>query len=154
VLNVEDPAKLHAIQVDTRDELQWKWRVWIPAGRVYVIRSTGDSVPKEGYPPEGGSIWIREPGEYVIDYHIDRDRRDGKWYGNLKTKAGSVGHDLQPWVSWQSRTSTRGGVSTSTRSFEPDQRFELIRYRISQASSSDKIEDPSAGFMIWLEPSK
>jgi hypothetical protein len=40
------------------------------------------------------------------------------------------------------------------QTFEPGQRIELIRHRVSQASDSGKIEDPSAGFMVWLEPAK
>ena len=151
-LSVDDPTKLCAIQVDTRDELTWKWRVWIPENRVYRLRLYGEEVPAKGFPNEGGTIWLREPGECVVEYRITRDPRDGKWYGGLKAGPGSVGKDAQPWVEWKSRTSTTGGVGKDTRSFEPDQRVELTRHRVSQADSSDDIEDPAAGFMIWLEP--
>jgi hypothetical protein len=153
-ISVDDPTKLHAIRVDTADELTWKWRIWVPENRVYVIRCFGQEVPKDGFPSEGGSIWLREPGEHVIQYRIERDRRDDKWYGQLETVSGSVGKDLQPWVSWSSKTSTSGGVGNTTRSFDADERVELIRHRVSQSGDSTKIEDPAAGFMIWLEPAK
>jgi hypothetical protein len=155
VLVVDDPTKIHAIQVNTRDELTWKWRVWIPPGRKCVIRAFSDGIPKKGFPQQGGSLFIHEPGEHMIGYEIDRDRINGKWYGKTTLAGtGSVGKDDQPWVEWTTKTSTSGGVPTDVRTFESDQRVELIRFRISQTSDSSKIEDPSAGFMIWLEPTK
>jgi hypothetical protein len=155
VLVVDDPAKIHAIQVNTRDELTWKWRVWIPAGRSYVIHTFSDGIPKNGFPQQSGSLFIHEPGEQVIGYEIDRDRTNGKWYGKTTLAGtGSVGKDDHPWVEWRTKTSTSGGVPRDPRTFESGQSVELIRFRISQASDSSKIEDPSAGFMIWLEPTK
>lgn len=151
-LNVEDPTKLHAIRVETDNELEWKWRIWIPEGASYRLRGHGGPVPKEGYPTTGGTTYLRESGEHVIRYRIRRDPRDGRWNGSLHSPTGSVGKDHQPWVEWSSRTSTSGGVGSSTRSYETDQRVEIIRHRVSQASSSTNIEDPAAGFMIWLEP--
>lgn len=151
-LLVDDPTKVHAIRVDTRDELLWKWRVWVPQGSVYVVSSQADGVPKEGFPEGSGAIWIREPGEHTIEYRIDRDRRNDESYGKMIAGGGSVGHNMQSWVNWGSRISTTGGVPTSTRSFEPGKPIELIRHRVSQASRSDPMEDPSAGFMIWMEP--
>jgi hypothetical protein len=153
-LPVDDPGKLQAIQVDTGEELLWKWRVWLPENRVYLVRERSEEIPKDGFPPEHGSIGIRDPGEHVITYRITRDPRNGQWYGNLHAASGGTGKDAHPWVEWPSRTSSGGGVGGTTRTFEPDERVELIRLRVSQASNSSMIEDPSAGFMIWLEPSK
>jgi len=101
----------------------------------------------------GGTTFLREPGEHVIRYLVRRDPRDDSWYGSLHTESGSVGRDPQPWVEWGTRTSTSSGVGKSTRSYETDQRVEIIRHRVSEkASSSTQIEDPVAGFIIWLEP--
>ena len=151
-LNIEDPTKLHAIRVDTNSELEWKWRIWIPEGASYRLRAHGGPVHQQGYPIRGGTMHLREPGEHVIRYRIRRDPRDGRWNGSLHTQTGSVGKDHQPWVEWSSRTSAGSGVGSSTRSFETDQQVEIIRHRVSQASSSANIEDPAAGFVVWLEP--
>jgi hypothetical protein len=152
-LNIDDPTMLHAIRIDTDSELGWKWRIWVPEGASYRLRGYGGQVPKEGYPSQGGTMYLREPGEHVVRYLIRRDPRDGRWNGSLHTRSGSVGKDHQPWVEWSSRTFTGGGVGSSTRSFETDQQVEIIRHRVSEkANSSAKIEDPAAGFMIWLEP--
>jgi hypothetical protein len=151
-LPVDDPTKFTAVEVETRDDFIWRWRVWIPEGQVYVVRSFADGIPEKGIPANGGSIFIHDPGEHVIEYRIDRDRKDGKWYGSLVAAGGSVGKDEQPWVEWRSRTSIGGGIGKTARSFEPGKRFELIRHRVSKASDSSKMEPVTAGFMIWLEP--
>ena len=153
-ISVEDATKVYAIRVDTDDDLAWKWRIWLPENRVYVLRSHGEDVPKTGFPPAGGSIWLREPGEHVVVYRIRRDERNSQWYGQLETRTGSVGSDNHPWVEWTSRTSTTDGVGKSTQAFAPNQRVEIIRHRVSQNRDSTKIEDPAAGFMIWLEPTR
>jgi hypothetical protein len=153
-LSIEDESKLHAIAVPSDDDLTWKWRIWIPANRVYVLRSVGGGIPTTGLPRGGGSLRIDQPGEQVIAYRITRDPRNGQWFGSLEAKTGSVGGDNHLWVEWQTRMSTSAGVGTTTQSFEANERVELIRKRISQAADSRKIEDPSAGFMIWLEPAK
>jgi hypothetical protein len=154
VISVDDPERIHAIRIDTGGDLLWKWRVWLPENRVYVLRSHGDKVPKEAYPNEGGSIWLREPGEHVIVYRIQRNAQNDEWYGQLETRTGRVGSDNHPWVTWSTKTSTSGGVGNSTQAFEATERVEIIRHRVSQNSDSSKIEDPAAGFMIWLEPAK
>jgi hypothetical protein len=151
-LRVEDVTKLHAIRAETDNELEWKWRIWLPQGARYRLRGSGGSIPEHGYPTSGGAITLREPGEQVIRYTIRRDPRDGQWYGTLQAQGGSVGKDQHRWVEWSSKSSTESGVGTSTRSFRPEEQVELVRFRVSQAKSSEDIENPSDGFMIWLEP--
>ena len=96
-------------------------------------------------------MYLREPGEHVIRYLIRRNR-EGRWFGSLHTPIGSVGSDHHPWVEWSSLTSTSGGVGSSTRSYETDEQVEIIRHRVSQANDTANIEDPAAGFVVWLEP--
>src|SRR5262245_56522730 len=151
-LHVSDATKLHMIRVDTDSELEWKWRIWIPKGASYHLRGYGELIPKEGFPTSGGTIDLREPGEHVIRYSIRRDPKDEQWYGTLQTDDASVGKDLQPWVKWPSHRSNSEGVGKSTRGYTPGERVVLIRHRVSQATSSGGIEDPSAGLMIWLRP--
>lgn len=151
-LSIEDASQFHAMRVSGDDDLEWAWRIWIPEGCVYRLRLVGSEIPKEGFPPQtGGTIWLRESGEHLIRYRIRRDPRDGKWYGRLSAPTGSVGKDEQPWVEWPSHTSMTGGVGGGTKVFSPDERVELARHRVSQAKSSEDIEDPAAGFLIWLE---
>jgi hypothetical protein len=152
-LAIDDATKIHAIETRQPDELTWRWRLWIPEGRTYVIRSTGGEIPKVGFPQLGGSMWVREPGEIWIEYRITKDPHSGTWRGSIHRKEGSVGSDEQPWVDWGNRSGTGEGVGTSTRSYAPDETVVITRQRFGQSvPSSEDIPDPAPGFMIWLEP--
>jgi hypothetical protein len=154
-LSVDDKTKLHAIRVRTADEFVWKWRIWIPEGRAYLLKDVGGKIPKEGFAQANGSIRLDEPGETWVEYRISPDPVSGLWMDHLRTSNASVGSSTQEWVKWKQRVSTSGGVSYTTLASEPGETIILARERVSQsATSSSKIEDPSAGFMIWLEPTK
>jgi len=154
-LFVEDESKLCAIRVRTDDDLTWKWRVWIPPGRGYRLRTdqvAGHKVSKEGFGTRGGTITMRDSGEYWVKYQIRQDLIDGKWYGSLSWEGGSVCKDLQEWVEWPQKTATGTGVGYSVKVHNSTGPFELIRYRVSQsADDSEDIEDPSSGVHVWLE---
>jgi hypothetical protein len=151
-LAVDDPAKIHAIQVRQPDSLTWRWRLWIPEGRTYALRSVGGKIPAKGYPELGGTLFVRDPGEMSVEYRITKDPRSDTWRGAMSVKGGSIGSDEHAWVTWSNRTGTGVGVGTSTRSFEPGATVVLTRQRFGQGDSSDDIPDRAPGFMIWLEP--
>lgn len=154
-LSIDDPAKFHAIRVRSDNDYLWKWRVWVPEGREYRIYLATEDIPKEGYPQSQGMITLDHAGESWIEYRIAKDPNSNNWMDKLSTPSGSVGSSSQPWVTWGSHVSTGAGVSYKTEVSEPNKTVLLARERVSKkAKSSDKIEDPSAGFMIWLEPVK
>jgi hypothetical protein len=152
-LSIEDDELFHAIEVRTPEEFVWKWRIWIPEGAAYTLHHTSEKIPKRGFPASHSTITLTNPGEQWVEYRISRNARSGKWMDGLLTSMGSVGSSQQDWVEAGSRVSTGDGVGTTTKSFVPGQTIVLERYRVSTtANSSSKIEDPSAGFMIWLVP--
>jgi hypothetical protein len=154
-LSIDDPTKTSVIEVRTTDDFTWKWRVWIPEGRAYQLQMATEDIPKTGYPESRGTISLDEPGETWIEYRIAPSPNSELWMDKLSTPTASVGSSSQPWVKWKRHTSTGEGVGHSTDVFEPGSNVLIARHRVSQtATSSDKIEDPSAGFMIWLEPVK
>jgi hypothetical protein len=112
-----------------------------------------EKIPKQGVPGGQGTITITEPGEMWIEYRIARDSRMEKMMDRLSTSNGaSLGGSEQRWVDagW---VSTGDGVQTSSTEFEPDGRVLLARHRVSTTvNNSASIEDPSQGFMVWLEP--
>lgn len=152
-LSVEDESKVYAISVRTADDFTWKWRVWIPEGRQYLLHYTSESIPKQGYPRSHGTITIVRAGEMWIEYRITRGPRSGKMTDKLSASTGSsVGSSEQSWVDSRS-VSTGDGVGRSTTEFEPDEVVLLNRHRVSTTvNSSSMVEDPSQGFMVWLEP--
>jgi hypothetical protein len=154
-LSISDPTKLHAIRVDTSEELTWKWRLWIPEEQGYRLRSYEGEVPKSGYPSSGVTISRLKSGETWIDYRIRSDPKSGKLCGAMRMPGFRAGGDSHDWVQWPRKRSTLDGVTSSTHVFVPGQTVELIRLRVSKdAASAQDIEDPAAGFMIWLEPIK
>lgn len=154
-LSVDDPTKPYAIQVRSPDEHAWKWRIWIPEDRSYLLKFTSERIPKLGFPANSGLITLEQSGETWIEYRLSPDAKSGIWYDTLSTPVGSVGSSPQDWVNWKQRTSTDDGVGHTTKEYEPGKPIVLARKRVSQmATDSSKIEDPAAGFMIWLEPTK
>jgi hypothetical protein len=151
-LYVVDETKPHAIQAETDNVLEWRWRIWVPKGIKYRVRVYGGLVPAAGFPKDGSTVYLHESGEQVVRYVIRRDPRTNLWNGELRTVGAAVSADEQAWVEWTSRTSTSSGVGQSTKSFEPTETIELIRHRVSQANTSAAIPDPADGFMVWLEP--
>ncbi len=152
-LSIDDETQLHAIRTASGESLEWAWRLWIPEGHEYKLRGDGGKIAKNGWPNEGGTMFLRDAGELVVRYRITQDPRDGKWYGSLSTRSGSVGKDSQEWVTWKSTSSTTSGIGATTEAFAEsrDTVVELCRHLVSQENSSSKIEDPASGFVIWLE---
>lgn len=152
-LTIEDDALFHAIQVRTHEDLVWKWRIWVPEGAGYTLHHVSETIPKAGFPKAKSMITLVKPGEQWVEYRITRDDRTGEWMDRVSTSSGWVGGLQQDWAGGGSRVSMSDGVSTSTESFKAGQVVVLERYRVSTtANDSSKIEDPSAGFMIWLVP--
>jgi hypothetical protein len=153
-LSIDDPTKLHAIQVRQTDELVWKWRLWIPAGHSYVLHTVGGKVPHEGFPPNSNTLTISHTGETWVEYRIAKNANDGHWWGMVAMPGVRTNGSEQPWVDWRPRVGSGECVGETTETCEPDKAFLLGRYYYSQSAArgSQTIEDPASGFMIWLEP--
>jgi hypothetical protein len=156
VLAIDDKSKIHVIRVDTRDKLAWKWRIWLPEGQAIKVHVTDDIAPKRGIISGHGTMGIHDPGEHVVQFRIDKDRRNDLWEGTLFGDNGSVGGYDQPWVTWKSPSTNWSGVGTKTRSFEPGKRIELIRHVVTESTAAGKPNPttPASGFAIWIEPAK
>jgi hypothetical protein len=154
-LSITNPTQFHAIRVRTDDDYVWKWRVWVPEGREYRINLAAAAIPKTGFPIANGMVTLNQPGESWIEYRISKSPDSDRWSDRLLTPNGSVGGSGPSWVTWKRQTSTGEGVSYNTESMDSGKPIVLARQRVSEkATDSRQIEDPAAGFMIWLEPVK
>jgi hypothetical protein len=63
VLSIDDPTKVCAILVRTSPDHVWKWRVWIPEGRSYLLKYAGGTIPKSGIPKADGYITMSQSAE-------------------------------------------------------------------------------------------
>ncbi|QDU87601.1 hypothetical protein Pla175_09660 [Pirellulimonas nuda] len=156
-LIVEDPTRLAAVQCPQTDELSWKWRVWLPAGHNYLVRTAGDDggqvVPATGFIPSLSGQVLESGTENVIEYRIRRDLQTDVWRGSVRIagqlRVTSGNHD---WVDWPMRCSKTGGVNGTTESQDAKNPMVLMRFQIAEVNRSDEIPDPARGFLIWIEP--
>jgi hypothetical protein len=156
-LSIDDETKVHAIAVRTSDDLTWKWRVWVPQAMNVNLHYRFGQVPKTGVPPAQGGSSLG-PGEHWIELKASRDRSGKNWSASLSTPGGGVSTSISPedhWFDWGSMASTGDGVGTSTKIMDDDKSvFVLNRMRTAPVNSSakvEKMEGPTAGFIIWLE---
>jgi hypothetical protein len=157
-LSVDDPTKIHAIQVRTGDDLLWKWRIWIPEGETVFAHLRWGEISRTGYPKSRGSTRLQS-GENWITLQAVRRQTDGQWMANMQTAVGGVGQSIlkeAAWFDWPGgKMSTSDGVGFSTRVAESSERhFLLMRHRVGQVDSSTEISRSDAmfpGFIVWLE---
>jgi hypothetical protein len=158
VLSIEDPAKVYAIQVQTLDDLTWKWRVWVPAGRRIFAKSCWGNVPRDSFPHPDGIIQLRE-GDNWVTLSARKDPGDGSWKGVMATegaKASSPIGQPQTWLDKVSRGAGTYGVGMSTAVWLDEAKpLLLLNYRVLPDSSSGAAksgDELRPGFVIWLEP--
>lgn len=162
-LVVDDPTKLQAIGIDTYNDWAWKWRIWIPAGKAYRVRSATADIPKRGQFPSnvGFSTLGAEPEgrELVLSARIER-----KPSGELRlaiaregtTSYSSVLDKNSDWLLKGSIGSSFEEVADTTRTAKPGEPLVLIRKQVYYASPSGQIPprpepDTTDGLMVWLE---
>lgn len=161
VLTIEDSSKLHAIQVQTNDNLQWKWRIWAPDDDEYTLRFKWGEVPKDGFPELDVGCSI-EPGENLITLTLQKDRNDGEWKTRVETTSGDGIYrsirEPEPWFLWTINHIDRDGVEFSTEvEPTPKKQFLLQRFRTVDDELKAKGLDPTKsdellpGFLIWVE---
>ena len=155
-LSIDDPTRIHAIEVRTSEPLLWKWRVWVPQGQTVLARYHFGSMPSSGVPPASGSLHLK-PGEnwVTLRAHV---KRPSSWSARLETAGSYVGTGIpEPdrWWQWPFTSSTDSGVGFTTElAPEREPIFVLKSLRVSPNRNSGRLlppDDPTSGFIIWLE---
>jgi hypothetical protein len=155
-LSVDDPTKIHAIEVRTSEPLMWKWRVWVPEGPTVLARYRWGSNPSSGTPPASASLQLK-PGENWVTLRA-HDKRPNSWSARLETATDYVGTSIREpdrWWQWPTSSSTDSGIGFTTAVVaEGDSTFVLKHYRVSPNRNRGqplRPTDPTSGFIIWLE---
>jgi hypothetical protein len=157
-LSIDDDTQFHAIlspQTDP-DKFDFKWRVWVPEGRRYLVHFASENISQQGYPKPNfeGSLWLDQSGEQWIEYQVFKESDSGKWRAMLDTENASVVGAEQQWPEWLPRTGGGKGVGLTTEVFKPDRTIEIARWHFGKGTTGTPIAYPSAGYLIWLEPVK
>jgi hypothetical protein len=158
VLTVDDPSKVHAIQIRENKDLSWAWRVFIPAGSKINLDYTMRNIPREGFPESFGGMRSPASGEHVIRFSIRKDPKTEQWKSVIETDStkmfGIVGEEWflksPPW------STLFHGVGSQTKAEGADGILLLHRLRAFPPDAQGGVADPGRdvlcpGFMLWLE---
>lgn len=174
-LTIDDPAKPHAIEVETNEENHWRWRVYIPDGSNYGVSCYSNYIPQFGIPEKKGSGgWSTlPPGEHRFDLWVEPDQsnRDLLKVRFNRFGAGGVKMNISKRkLDWIYNEETQGStyswstVGKQTKSFRLDEPIVLFRLRpyVPKVSGRDAngrptgwthetITEPCDGLMIWID---
>ena len=160
-LSIEDPTKLHAIEVRTKDAMIWKWRIWVPERMNAQLRFAWSDVPLDGYPAadvaEKDNL---KPGEQWISVTVQKAPGIDNWQCALEFQDSKIIWPIprdRLWFLQRRYSRCAGGVSTSSESDDVEDgrnTFLLRRERVQlEHKPVDAMDDPEKlpGFMLWLE---
>jgi hypothetical protein len=159
-LTINDPAKIHVLQLPTRDNYHWKWRIYLPEGRWKVFQGAGGVRP-QGFDNVAHSMSSLEAGEFTLEALVDRSP-DGSprflWIrDNGKSTIGISEENyerLKSGAGW----STLGGIGRTELRAVNDAPLELLRVRSHKVLSEEPgsrttgtTDEPTFGLLLWIE---
>ncbi|QDU57149.1 hypothetical protein Pan181_33630 [Aeoliella mucimassa] len=155
-LTIDDPTKIHAIQVETESPLVWKWKVWIPEGSGVVWhKAMAGTIPAATDPlPEKGVGFSQEGGEELLfTVRVYQDLY-GQWVlghqlGGNSSFVKLSDDDLaaiRDTTGWSSQ-----GVWATTVTCDADKPFILMRRSYAPSSGGGtNLLGEGPGILIWL----
>jgi hypothetical protein len=166
-LTISDPKKLHVIKVPTTDGDTWRWRLFVPDDRKFLLHTSVGDVPLTGYTGGSGSSTALSAGEHTVSARIARDISSNRVLrfdlgGGSSISTGMEGK-RGDWLDREMRGySTAGAGAGKTDSAEPGQPLELLRLRVMEvvevkhpdgSITKDSVtpKGSSDGFLIWIE---
>jgi hypothetical protein len=77
---VDDVQRLYAGAVTSLDKFTWRWRVYLPEGRRFVLRTANSQIPESGLATPPGWVGDELPnGELIVTVAAHKDQA-GKWW--------------------------------------------------------------------------
>jgi hypothetical protein len=166
-LTISDPKRLHVIQIPTTDADTWRWRVFVPDDRQFLLHTSVGDVSLAGYTGGSGTSTTIPAGEHTVSARIARDiagKRVLRFdFGNGGSTSTGMEGRRGDWLDRDMRGySTAGAGVGKTQSAEPGQPLELIRLRAmetvevkhpdgSVTKESVTPKGAADGFLIWIE---
>jgi hypothetical protein len=170
VFEVTDPAKAHAIFVRRTEDKAWRWRVYLPPGRRYMMKWAVDDIPGRG---ELASQWEGQHFEplplerstFNVDLYL-RKGADGKWrwfvrypWGELSRELPETHSVVAPQEPVALNTDIAGRMEVTVSDLrEP---LVLFRYQVIPQAEFDAAqtqgkmpEGPHDGVQVWIELAK
>ena len=178
-LTIEDPTKAYAISVPTFEENSWRWRIFLPPGRMYALNERSGRLPAPSQHP--GDEWFDAvkrhgsgssssgsnlSGEFTLEAKLIK--QDDRWLlvtqftksdGDSSTRSGGR-TSIHPdeWLSEQRSRPTRSDVpAVDQKTFDRDapilllHRMEPLITETEGGFTSRTPEGPANGFVLWIE---
>jgi len=126
VIDVQQPGRIHAIQLPPQGDEPVKFRVYLPPGRTYSLKMRANDIPAGGVPEDRRSD-ILQPGEYVISVDI-------------QSKSFSQDAGLSPEAQASVTVENRGNVRP---------RRSVVVHRLTE-KENDWIKNQQSGLMNFI----
>jgi len=156
---VNDSSRLHVGAVTSLNPFTWRWRLYVPKNRRFILRTANSQIPESGFATPLGWVGDELPaGELIVTIAAHKDA-GGKW--SIVTMVPNersrfpVAPNETAWLNsgyygW--RQTGRDGVVA----FDSDQPVLLLRARESIVANGRHSVNmkPTNGVMVWIEEQK
>lgn len=155
-LTIDDPEKIHAIQIVTDYPLAWKWRIYIPEGRKVRIANYNHQISKDGLPEANNGLPLIGPKEFVVTVKLDK-QPDGRWRSGVSCD-GQTTYRIIPdgATSWLDEGESGSQFKQVHRDVSVEQAGEplvLLRKRVFyDRGQIPPVNEPAKtdGLLVWL----
>ena len=172
---VDEPHRIHATALHTRNQMGWKWNVYLPPGKAWQINGAVGRILGRGHWPAPRITGERDispsgTGRIMkLEGHISRSFED-PWV--LMVEADRRVFEANEFAAWglSSHIPREAEVldcllgKRGARSFEgggnsldigrvttKNNDLELVRWRWDPKDENAKLGDPRPGFCIWID---
>jgi len=179
-LSIDDPTRIHAVAVNMAEPDRYRWRVWVPQGRNYSLCYARFDVPLTGLPTDRQSIieYYFEAGEHLLDFRlklVDEKKLVAYLRGKGETNGMGTNIDLFEMKNrWIYHDFSKGrtdevveGIGFKNMSVAGNEPLVLFRLRAREVVPNNydktgiprgwsylRIDEPTDGLIIWIEPSR
>lgn len=155
-LVITDPNRIHIVAVPTYEDLLWRWRIYVPAGKTLRLYESSYDIPETGFPLSSVSSGLHE-GEYLLTAAVRRDRH-GKWQvtvaGPRSSSSTGFSDEHATWLTDSAGWSVEQAGNGEAQVFNIDEPIVLLRLRCMKKQrdgSSSTTPEPADGVMVWIK---
>ncbi len=163
---IQDTQRVHAVRLPSIEDLTWRWRLYVPAGKQYKLHHMQGEIPRETGGSTTGHGWeVLESGEYVVTCAIRKSAR-GTWQLVFHTPSGrdasGIDDEYLGWLQSPGHTSQATGVQDGVKLKRNEEPLVLLHLRalpnatvdVSGSQSLGSSNFPGGatdGLMIWID---
>ena len=155
---LEDESLLHVAALQSPDQLTWRWRLHVPEGGKFVLRTAHANLPRRGLPTKfGGTGDELTKGELLVTVSVHKDRDQWTIVTSIpapQVKSRYFIPDANAvWIEQRASIGTRQMGLDGIKAIPRGEVAELLRVRKSKIVGNGVTVDmnPTDGVMVWIE---